>query len=163
MRWLLRLFEKIPHSLRIPVLAVGVVLLICALLYGGQRLGSYITQKQFEKARAARLKESQEHLLLAEKATKAAEEKEAKAEALEKINAQKLGQNQANVKALDEKDRQASERIANDAKRDQEFINSNLSDCERCSDICSRRKRLSDAAGKPEWVCPSDACADVCQ
>jgi uncharacterized protein HemX len=145
-------------------LALGAIVLVvlAALTAGGAVVGHRISQSKFERERAARLKEAQDHLAAAEKLEKRAEGKEQKAEEMEVVIGQKAAVAEAKKGEIEASDRRAQEQIDVDAKRDADYINRDLSNCERCRDVCARKQRLADAANRPGWQCPADACDEDC-
>ena len=138
-------------------LGLGALVVLALFGWGVHSFSNAISRHKFEKARAERLKKEQDALALAEKATESAKAKETQAELLGEQNGQKAKNVQVQTAQIDQQEATAQHEISDKYSKDQAYIDSPLSDCERIRDICNRRARLN-----PAWACDTSAIAEVC-
>jgi hypothetical protein len=92
-----------------------------------------------------------------DEAIKRATQAEARALLLEEQNAEKSRLLEQRENKVETADRREKEKIYDDLQKDTDFINSDMSQLERCLDICRRRAELGKQYGK-NWDCLTNAC-----
>jgi uncharacterized protein HemX len=156
-------FKALPTKHKAIVVAAFVI--IAAILVAASGMVVYRVQHARYTAREAkRMKQVQDALALAEKKTREAEAKEAKAEQIEQDVNAKAKLTTGQQQQLEQETKKRDEDIQNAFQHDQDVINSDMSGCERCRDICARTASL--AASNPNlaaYVCSADACDEQCQ
>lgn len=126
-------------------------------------IGYRISYSRYTKREAARMKQVQEVLAAADAATRRAEAKEAQAELLKQQMDAKATVTTADRVKLEQESERNEEKIKTSYEHDQTFINSDMSDCERCRDVCSRLDAV--AVSNPalaKYRCAADSCAEQC-
>lgn len=143
--------------------AVAALALLAALFTGGGVIGDRIAQARYNRREAARMKQVQAALAAADAAEKRAEAKEAQAELLRQQNEAKASKNTAADAELQKETASRDEQISATYESDLRRINSDLSTCERCRDVCTRldaAARANPAFG--QYRCDADACSEDC-
>lgn len=143
--------------------AFGLVVIVTLLSFAAGAIGHRIAYNRYTKKEAARMKQVQDALAAAEKSTRSAEAKEAKAEVLAEQNAAKAKTTSADKQALETEIAKREADIQNAYQHDQDYINSNLTECDRCRDICSRVAALARTnPNLAQYQCQPDACDEQC-
>lgn len=159
---LVETFKTLPIPGRIIVVVLILVgVLILATFVG---VGSVSVWKwNYNRKEAANQKLIQEALANAEAKDKSADAKEAKVEQIGQINEKRAGDTAARVNQINQETEKNVQAIEDAYKRDSAYINSDISSCDRCRDICSRVERLS--LSNPDlgkYRCGPDTCASEC-
>lgn len=142
---------------------VGALALLAVFLTGGGLIGNRLAAARYNKREAARMKQVQAALAAADAATKRAETKEAQAELLRQQNEAKAGKVTAAAEQLAKETKDNEEKISADYAADLARINSDLTPCDRCRDVCSKldaAARANPAFG--QYRCDADACSEDC-
>lgn len=135
----------------------------CILVAVSGMVAYRVSYSRYNKREAARMKQVQEALAAADAANRRAEAKEAQAELLKQQMDAKAKVTTADRVKLEQESERNEEKIKSAYEHDQAFINSDLSDCERCRDVCSRLDAV--AVSNPalaKYACAADACAEQC-
>jgi K+-sensing histidine kinase KdpD len=130
----------------------------CLLVAASGAIAYRISYARYNRKEAARMKQVQDALALAEAANRRAEAKEAQAELLKEQNEAK-----AKTTTADKARLESEAQIRNAYQHDQDAINSDMSSCDRCRDICSRLDAL--AVSNPalaKYKCAANSCDDEC-
>lgn len=145
-------------------LVVVALTVILAVVSGvASSIGYRISYARYNKREAARMKLVQDSLAAAEAKTRSAEAKEAKAELLEQQIAAKAKLTTEDKTKLETESRKRDEQIQNAFQHDTDAINSDMSDCQRCRDICSRVESLIVSnPNLAKYSCQPDACSEEC-
>lgn len=150
------------------VLAGGIILIsiILGFYYYAKSQGRKEEKEARAKVVTESLKTAQDALVKAETAKK-------EAEALEELNGKlkeisldskvKHEQREAQLSAVNQQER---EEIQNEYQKNKDTINRDMSDCDRCRDICSRSNALAAAYGPDfaEFACDANTqCSLACE
>jgi uncharacterized protein HemX len=142
---------------------VAAIALAAVLFTGGGVIGDRIQAAKYNRREAARMKQVQASLAAAEAAEKRAEAKEAQAELLRQQNEAKASKTTAADASLQQETANREKQISETYESDLRRINSDLSVCERCRDVCSKldaAARANPAFG--QYRCDADACSEDC-
>jgi ribosomal protein L14E/L6E/L27E len=143
--------------------AVAALALLAALVTGGGVIGDRLRAAKYNRSEAARMKQVQASLAAAEAAEKRAEAKEAQAELLKQQNEAKATKTTAADASIERETKDREQQISKTYEEDLRRINSDLTVCDRCRDVCSK---LDDAArANPDfgqYRCDADACSEDC-
>jgi K+-sensing histidine kinase KdpD len=135
----------------------------CLLVAASGAIAYRISYARYNRKEAARMKQVQDALALAEAANRRAEAKEAQAELLKEQNEAKAKTTTADKARLESEAQAHDEQIRNAYQHDQDAINSDMSSCDCCRDICSRLDAL--AVSNPalaKYKCAANSCDDEC-
>lgn len=144
---------------------VAIVIGGVVLYYVGKSAGRAEHRTEFDKKQEELVKKAQESELRAQRAQVLAEESE-KAAADLKEGIRKDRGHAAEVEQRVEADHASKVQEINQwYEEDKKFINSDLSTCDRCRDLCGRSNWLADTYGKDFASARCDvnvSCADAC-
>jgi uncharacterized protein HemX len=146
-------------------LVVVALIIILAVVSGvAASIGYRVRYAAYQKREAVRMKQVQDALAAADAKTKLAEAKEAKAALLEQQIAAKVKITEADQTKLEEESKRRDEQIQNALQHDNDAINSDMSNCERCRDICTRTATVAKSnPNLAQYQCGANDCADYCQ
>lgn len=136
----------------VAALSAGVGIGSCGTHYGESR-----AKRKFEAERAENLKKAQTALAAMDEANRRAEAKEAQAALLEQQIAAKSNTAAAAQAKLEQEAKTNEAQNQQAFENDKAFINSDLSACDRCNDVCARLARSNSG-----YVCGPADCAEVC-
>jgi hypothetical protein len=139
--------------------AVFAVMLSLSLGLGscGVQLGESRANARAKAERAENLKKAQAALAAMDAANRRAEAKEAQAALLEQQIAAKSKDAAAAQAKLEQESKTNEAQNQQAFENDKAYINSDLSACDRCRDVCARLARSGSG-----YACGPDDCAEAC-
>lgn len=147
------------------LIAIAVLLLIVVgAYYYGKSAGRAATSKEFEMRQAELLRKSQEALLLADKHSKRADELEVYALKLkDTIELDRKSAEKKELQLTNTYDSSMSELQRRYEDEKSSILNSNVSDCDRCRDVCRRAEELAKYGAEfASLACTPESCGDAC-
>jgi pyruvate/2-oxoglutarate dehydrogenase complex dihydrolipoamide acyltransferase (E2) component len=143
----------------------AVILLVVVVYFYGKASGRGERATEFDNRQAELLKKSQEADARADKAEAMAEANEVLAEKLKGELLSDRRNAEANAKRIEEEHSRVMAGINKNYEDATNYINSDLTNCERCRDLCARANALAERYG-PEFAMArcdgSVKCAEAC-